>query len=237
MRMMVSSFLCSVELTRWNLCSMLPLKVGTLLPKGSFLDPTFVVTIVLYPPIPQGCETYALPKSWHCVDSSNVSCSETMSNCRPMPGICLGSISKSWSQKREKAAKLQGPGFASFALGGQGGPGGGAEVELHQNGPFLPLGLLHLRLHVPINQLCLHPKPSGYLFQLLLHILRCFFQLLLHIWNSGELRSYLGEDVWTGWKSLGWMKIISEVAPQVVLTLVASLMLFHNNLKIHWADI
>ena len=143
------------------------------------------------------------------IDSSNVSCSETMSNCRPMPGICLGSISKSWSQKREKAAKLQGLGFASLALGGQGGPGGGAEVELHQNGPFLPLGLLHLRLHVPINQLCLHPKPSGYLFQLLLHILRCFFQLLLHIWNSGELRSYLdwvkmsglGENRLAEWKS------------------------------------
>ena len=33
------------------------------------------------------------------------------------------------------------------------------------------------------------------------------------------------------------MKIISEVAPQVVLTLGASLMLFDNNLKIHWADI
>ena len=58
MRMMVSSFLCSVELTRWNLCSMLPLKVGTLLPKGSFLDPTFVVTIVLYTPIPEGCEKH-----------------------------------------------------------------------------------------------------------------------------------------------------------------------------------
>ena len=152
-------------------------------------------------------KTYALPKSWHCVDSSSVSCSETMSNCRPMPGICLGSISKSWSQKREKAAKLQGPGFASFALGGQGGPGGGAEVELHQNGPFLPLGLLHLRLHVPINQLCLHPKPSGYLLKLLLHILRCFFQLLLHIWNSGELRSYLDWVKMSGIQTLDWVKI------------------------------
>ena len=38
---------------------------------------------------------------------------------RPQPSICLRSISWSWSQRREKAAKLQGSGFASFASAGQ----------------------------------------------------------------------------------------------------------------------
>ena len=122
-----------------------------------------------------------------------------------MPGICLGSISKSWSQKREKAAKLQGPGFASFALGGQGGPGGGAEVELHQNGPFLPLGLLHLRLHVPINQLCLHPKPSGYFVPTTFTYTSLFLPTTftyMKQWRVAILFG-LGEDVWNPDSGLG----------------------------------
>ena len=160
-------------------------------------------------------KTYALPKSWHCVDSSSVSCSETMSNCRPMPGICLGSISKSWSQKREKAAKLQGPGFASFALGGQGGQGVMQKWSCTKMDPFCPLAYSIC--------VCMSPSTSYVFIPNLLDTCSNYFYIYFvvssnyfYIYETVESCDLiwtgwrcLESRLWIGWKSLGWMKIIS----------------------------
>ena len=68
---------------------------------------------------------------------------------RPLPCHLSSPISWSWSQKREKAAKLQGPGFASFA-----------SVGPRDDAPllFCPLPYCHLPCMCPIHQPCLHPK-------------------------------------------------------------------------------